>query len=48
MFFQGVDLAKPALFYAFWMKEFKNNCLDRFMYGYMDNNMGTYRLMTAH
>jgi hypothetical protein len=48
MIFQTIDLAKSSQAHTLWVVEFRNNCLDRFMYGYMENNMGTYRLMTAH
>jgi hypothetical protein len=31
-----------------WGWGFRYNLLDKFLYGYMQNNMGTYRLMTRY
>lgn len=41
-----LDFSKTPKDYADWLLNFKLKFLDQFLYGYMQNNMGTYRLMT--
>jgi len=42
------DLVKGGRVYSTWFWNFRFNFLNRFLYGYMRNNMGTYRVITLH
>jgi len=41
-----LDFSKTPLDHLNWLSSFKLKFLDQFLYGYMQNNMGTYRVMT--
>jgi hypothetical protein len=41
-----LDFNKPTFLAAFWFNNFKLTCLDRFLYGYMENNIGTYAYLS--
>lgn len=42
------DLMKGGRVYSEWFWNFRFNLLNKFLYGYMRNNMGTYREVTRH